>query len=91
MNVTEKEVTTTQKIYELTEQELKELKDEYFNKGIESVKDYLCYCVINSPWKPNIGCVIEFFKDCAAFCRNEADFMPNKKHINFQDFVYGKR
>lgn len=91
MNVTEKEVTTTQKIYELTEQELKELKDEYYNKGISDLKNYFLYCFGNTRYKFNYGYTMDRCVEITHFCANKTNGIENKKNITFQDFVYGER
>ena len=91
MNVKEKEVTTTQKIYELTEQELKDIKHKEFNDGIKALADYIIYCVQNSRYVFNYGYCMGTISRMFALFRGESNIIENKKDITFQEFINGKR
>lgn len=76
MNVKEVEVVHKEKVYELTGSELKELKDKYFNEGIDSVLDYIGESYNNYILEKNIGGVLEFVNEVIKFCINKHGIKP---------------
>ena len=91
MNVTEKEVTATQKIYELTEQELKRIKCDAYNDGADHVLRYIIYCIDNTKYKRNLWWISHFVKELCDFKQGK-DYMENKNNLTFREFLdrYGR-
>lgn len=86
MNVKEVEVVHKEKVYELTESELKELKDKYFNEGIDSVLDYIVESYNNYILEKNIGGVFEFVNEVIKFCINKHG-INNHYNMSFQEYI----
>ena len=81
MNVKEVEVVHKEKVYELTESELKELKDKYFNEGIDSVLDYIRESYNNYILEKNIGGT-----EVIKFCINKHG-INNHYNMSFQEYI----
>ena len=85
MNVTEKEIVIKEKIYELTEDELEDLKNEWFNKGRKCVLNYIGECWNNYIWIKNIKGCSNFISDLLRFCEGRG-YIPNHYNTSIQEF-----
>lgn len=81
----------TQTVYQLTENEMKELKNKFFNNGIQAVRKYIFYVLSHSGRKCSVQYATEFVNDLLDFAVGKSDEIINVSHIDLQDFINGKR
>lgn len=87
MEVKEVEITKKEKIYELTESEIKDLKRECKAYGSRKTKEYISFCFLNYYYKTtNIGGITEFLSDLAKFLGGY-DYIPNTYKWDLFDWL----
>ena len=82
-----KEVTSSQEFYEISQKELDEIKSFERDKGRTEIATYILYCYTNYIYKMNIGGAMEFIKDVLDFLARKKDEIPNKHNVTFFDFI----
>lgn len=91
MEVKEIEITKKEKIYELTESELKDIKNECRAYGSRKTREYIRFGFLHYYYKTNnIGGLTEFMSDLAKFLGG-CDFIPNTYKWNLFDWLEHNR
>lgn len=90
MEVIEKEVSTKQKIYQLSEQEYNDLQKQYnekYFKGINDCLEYICFCVANSGLVANLSFCGEILDRLYDFIVSKHYYMENKYKMSMREYV----
>ena len=87
MEVKEREVIKTEKVYTLTESEFKKIKHECKAYGSRKTREYISFCFLNYYYKTNsIGGITEFLSDLAKFLGGY-DYIPNTYKWDLFDWL----
>jgi hypothetical protein len=92
MKEIKKEVVTEEVVaYELTKEELEEIKRKERNRGrtegIHDFGEYIWFCRENSAYVFNYGWTMRFVKDLLLFFNGEQDYIENKYNYSFKEFL----
>ena len=74
-------------LYEISEDELIEIKRKERAKGRQDVAEYIDFAFCNYIYEMNTGGLISFIKNLIKFCRFEINNIDNHYKYNFFDFV----
>lgn len=92
METREIEVTKTEKIYELTETEYKELITNSRSYGAIKTKEYIIFCYNNYIYKmKSVGGIIEFVVNLMDFVTCKSDYIPNTYRMSFWEWLENNR
>lgn len=92
MEVKEIEVTKTEKIYELTETEYKDLINHSRQYGSVKTKDYIIFSYNNFIYKlKSVGGIVEFVVDLMDFVTGKNDYIRNTYELSFWDWLENNR
>jgi hypothetical protein len=92
METREIEVTKTEKIYELTETEYKELINNSRSYGAIKTKEYIIFCYNNYIFpKKNINGIVNLVNDLMEFVICKTDYFPNIYKLSFWDWLENNR
>ena len=87
MKEIKRNVTESKTLYEISEDELIEIKRKERAKGRQDVVEYIDFAFCNYIYKMNIGGVFSFINSLIKFCRLEINNIDNHYKYNFFDFV----
>lgn len=89
MKTKEIEVTTKQTVYELTEDELKNLKKEYALKGANCCANYIWQYLSNryeqqpvDDWVKKFTYIMETYEYIIHFCQKDTSCLSNDDHLS---------
>ncbi len=83
-----KEISVSKEFYELSEEELEEIKRKERVKGRAELADYIIYCYNNYIYKINsISVICDFLKEIIDFLVRDTNGISNMKKIDFFDYV----
>ena len=83
MKEIKRNVTESKTLYEISEDELIEIKRKERAKGRQDVVEYIDIAFCNYIYKMNIGGVFSFIKSLIKFCRLEINNIDNHYKYNF--------
>ncbi len=87
MKTIKRNITESKVFYEISEDELNEIRREERAKGRQDVAEYIDFAYCNYIYKMNIGGAIGFIERVIKFCRFEINNIDNHYKYNFFDFV----
>lgn len=91
MKTKDVEITITQMVYELTKEELDDIKQKSYNEGLNDLSNYIMYCIRNSNYVFNYGYAMKTIGRLFDFFTGKTNMIENQKNITFQQFINGKR
>lgn len=91
MKEKEVNITTTQKVYELTKDEMDLMKESSYREGVYDANHYILYCVCNTKYKMNLWWIKHFLSELNNFVSGRSNMIENTKNITFQQYIDGKR
>lgn len=86
MKVKERETTTLEKVYELTEDELNSIKREYRNKGRYDIAGYISFALKYFHLKLNIGGAFDFIEKLIIFSNQNTTTINNIYGYSFSEW-----
>lgn len=91
-NMTEikREVVKEQIIYEITKEELEQLKRDERTKGRQEVCDYIDFCLRNFRYEINVGGLCKFIPQLCDFIRGSSAGIENTYNYSFSDYIKSK-
>ena len=87
MKEVKKEIITEQVIYEITKEELEEIKREERDKGRYDVADYLAFSIKNYRYELNLKGVTNLISDIIDFITYKTDIVENVYECSFDEYV----
>jgi hypothetical protein len=95
MKTKEIEVTTKQTVYELTEEELKNLKKEYALKGANCCANYIWQYLSDrykqkpvDDWVKEFKYIMESYKSVVHFCKKDTSYLSNNNYLSMSIFDF---
>lgn len=83
----EKEITQKQVIYEITKEELDEIKREERNKGRDDIAGYIAFSIKNFYLQMNFGGLTKLFSCLVDFLNQNSSMIKNTYGYSFSDYV----
>lgn len=87
MQIIEKEITKNQIVYELTQEELNNIKREERNKGRHDVIGYLIFVLKHYRYELNIAGMRYFIFDLVDFLTGKTNTIQNICQYSFNDYL----
>ena len=82
-----REVVKEQIVYEITKEELEELKREARNKGRQDVIDYFIFTFQNYRYELNLKGVLCLFENIVDFLSDKTNIIENIYGCSFRDYI----
>lgn len=90
MREIKRNITTTKEeiFYEISKQELEDIKSKERIKGREDIAGYINYCYSQLSYKTiSISALFDVLKQIIEFARRKEDYIENGNHYNFSDYI----
>lgn len=87
MDIQEKEFTKKEKVYELTESELKTIIENSYNLSFNHLSDYIFFCKDNYYYKLNWIGTVDFLTYLLDFLNNGNYIKNNHNNLEYFDYL----
>ena len=85
MEVKEKEIIIKEKVYELTERELDDIKNEYIDIGRNEIAGYIGFCWNHFYLEMNVAGLAKFCNNLISFLNKETNIILNAYGYSFRE------
>lgn len=82
------ELKEEERIYHFSKEELTELQNKYYEKGINATLSYIAFCLNNSGLVINFGYIMEMFERLLDFIKGSTYYMKNTYNMSMLDYVH---
>lgn len=83
----EKESTIKKTVYEITKEELDEIKRVERNRGRQDIVSYLRFSIEHYTWKLNLKGQLNWLQECINFLHDKQGIISNWYNYSFHDYI----